>query len=168
MSEGKSEDLAALASAERLARTRRAWRRQHFGWALIAAFVLAGAAGLFGSGPLSSATRSADGVTLEFDRFIRRNSHFTLTIDIPVASEQARAELSLPRRYLRGIRISSMVPGPVQVVSGSEATTFVLAGHAPALVLPVQIHAEPIWMGVHDGEVAVGRARLPFTQFAWP
>lgn len=57
---------------------------------------------------------------------------------------------------------------PLQVVGGSDATTFVFAGHAPTPVLPVHIHAEPIGAGVHDGELAAGATRLPFTQFAWP
>src|SRR5690606_1824549 len=115
----------------------RKWRFQHSGWALIAAIVLAGAAGVFGSGPISATTRSANGLSLECDRFIRRGAPFTLKAIVTVPRGAAEARLSLSRRYFDGIRITSSMPEPVQVVTAPDAVTFVfaVADDASTLVL---------------------------------
>lgn len=168
MSEASSEDLHALVKPEQLARMRRAWRLQHIGWALIAVLVLVGAAGLFGNGPLSWATRSADSAAIEYERFIRRDSALTLKISIPVPAGSAGAELSLPRRYLDSVRIASISPMPLKTVSGAETTTFVFSVDSPATALAVIIHGEATQIGMLDGELASGNARIPFHQFVWP
>jgi hypothetical protein len=167
MSEAKSEDLHALATPEQLARMRRRWRLQHLGWALVAALVLAGAAGVFGSGPLSATTRSVDGLSLEFDRFIRRGAPFTLTAVLTVPPGASEARLSLSRRYFDKIRIEAMLPSPIQVVSAPEVVTFVFAVADNASALTLDIHCEAREAGLLNAEVATGDSRLRFTQFAW-
>lgn len=168
MSDADSEDLQALARPEQFARMHWKWRLQHLGWAGISLIVLAGAAGLFGSGPLNSTTHSAQGLTVELDRFVRRQAPFTLKIDIPVPAGSTQAELSLPRSYLDAIEISSVVPRPFQVVTEAHAVRFHFAVDPTASSLPVFIHAEAIEVGVLDGELVAGGQRLPLTQFAWP
>lgn len=168
MSNADSEDLHALATPEQSARLRRAWRLQHLGWAIIAAIVLAGAIGLFGSGPFSSTTRSAQGLSLEFDRFVRYQSPFTLRIDIPVPAGSSQAELSLPRSYFDAIQIESMLPTPVQVLTEADAVSFLFAVVPSATSLSVSIHAEPTGVGLLRGELVAGGRSLPFTQLAWP
>ena len=168
MSEASSEDLHTLVKPEQLARMRRAWRLQHIGWALIAALVLVGAAGLFGNGPLSWATRSADGAAIAYERFIRRDTAFTLRISIPVPAGSTWAELSLPRRYLDSVRIASISPMPLKTVSGAETTTFVFSVESPATAMAVTIHGEATQVGILQGELASGDARIPFHQLVWP
>ena len=82
MDKAVSEDLHALATPEKLEHIRRNWRVKRVGWVVLAILVLAGAAGLFGDGPLSSTIRSANGLTLEFDRFVRRERPFTLKLNL--------------------------------------------------------------------------------------
>ncbi len=168
MDMAKKEDLHALTPARQMVRMRWKWRLQHLGWAVIALLVLAGVAGLFGSGPLSSTTRAADGLTVEFDRFIRRGTPFTLKASIPVPPGTTRAELSLPRNYLGSLRVSSILPVPIQVVSGSDRTKFLFAVDPDSDLLVVDIHAEPTEAGVLDAELIAGDARVPFTQLVWP
>ena len=167
MSEAKSEDLHALATPEQLARLRRRWRLQHLGWALVTALVIAGAAGVFGSGPLSATTRSVDGLSLEFDRFVRRGAPFSLRAILTVPPGASEARVSLSRRYFDGIRIESMLPSPIQVVSGPEAVTFVFAVADRASALTLDIHCEALKAGLLKGDVGAGASHLRFTQFAW-
>jgi len=167
MSEADTEDLRALASPEQLARMRRKWRLQHFGWALIAAIVLAGAAGVFGSGPLSTTARSGDGLSLEFDRFIRRGAPFTLKASLTVPPGASEVRLSLSRDYLDGVRVSSLMPAPVQVVTAPRAVTFVFAVDDHASALALDIHCEVSEAGLLRGELSAGASRLQFTQLAW-
>jgi len=168
MDKARTEDLHALTAASQMARMRWKWRLQHLGWAVIGLLVLAGAVGLFGSGPLSSTTRAANELTLEYDRFIRRGTPFTLKATIPVPPGSTRAELSLPRDYLGSLRVLSIVPEPIQVVSGAELTKFLFAADPASDLLVVDLHAEPIKAGMLDAELIAGGARLQFTQFVWP
>lgn len=168
MNKAETEHLDAQTGTRQLARMRSKWRLQQLGWVAIALLVLAGAAGLFGSGPLSSTTRAADGLTLEYDRFIRRGTPFTLKATIPASPGSTRAELAIPREYLGSLRISSILPRPVQVESGSERTKFLFAVDSASTSLVVDIHAEPREVGFLDGELAAGNTRLQFTQLVWP
>lgn len=167
MSEAPSEDLKALATPEKLARMRRNWRFQHIGWAGIAILVLAGAVGLFGSGPLSSTTHSADGLTVELNRFIRRETPFTIKVTATLPPESTQARLSLPRHFFDDVRVSSLMPEPVEVVTTDQTTTFVFAVDTPR-TLTIHLHCEARRSGLLHGEITAGDARLRFTQFVWP
>jgi len=168
MSDASSEDLHALVKPEQLARMRREWRLQHIGWALIAVLVLAGAAGLFGSGPLSWSTRSAGGTAISYERFIRRDAPFTLNISVPVPTGSTQAEFSLSGSYFENVRIESISPIPLQTVSASDVTRFVYSVEDPATPLTVTVHGEATEVGVLNGELAAGDARIPFQQLVWP
>lgn len=167
MSEAASEDLHALAKPGQLQRLRRAWRLQHLGWAAIAVLVLAGAGGLFGSGPLSSTRLSADGLMLEFDRFIRRGTPFTIEVTVDVPPESSEAKLTLPVSYFDEVKISTLMPQPRSVVASAASTTFVFAVDGSS-ALTVDIHGEARQPGLLQGEIAAGDRRLQFTQFVWP
>lgn len=168
MDKAETADLHAQTDARQVARMRWKWRLQHLGWAVIALLVLAGVAGLFGSGPLSSTTRAADGLTLEFDRFIRRGTPFKIKVSISIPPGSTRAELSLPRDYLGSLRVSSILPVPIQVVSGLERTKFLFAVDPASDLMVVDIHAEPTEAGVLKAELIGDGARLEFTQLIWP
>jgi hypothetical protein len=51
---------------------RRVWRVPRVGWLIIGAAVVAALLGLFGTGPLSRASTDGGGLTVEYDRFARR------------------------------------------------------------------------------------------------
>jgi hypothetical protein len=168
MGPANSENLQRLASAGKLERMHRSWRLRLAGWGLIAAMVLAGAAGLFGNGPLSSTSRSAGGMTVEFEQFVRRGTPFILRTVLRIEPLASEARLSVSKHFLAGIRISSVSPQPVQAVTGSEAVTFLFAVEDTASALPVSIHYEPLGAGVLDGTFAAGGSRVEIRQFVWP
>ena len=167
MDKAVSEDLHALATPEKLEHIRRNWRVKRVGWVVLAILVLAGAAGLFGDGPLSSTIRSANGLTLEFDRFVRRERPFTLKLHLVPQPGSSEARLTLSRRYFDDVRLSSVMPEPVAVLANSDWTTFVFAVD-DASALAVNIHVEADRSGLAEGEIAAGNARLRFTQIIWP
>ena len=165
----ESEDLHALAASPvRLRKLRRGWQYLHVGWALLAAIVLAGAAGLFGSGPLSTSTLSTQGLALEYDRFVRRGTPFKLDVTMSVESGVAEASLAMPRNYFDELRISSVMPTPERVIARAETVTFVFLVEGAVPELAITIHGEPLQMGRLEGELASGNERLEFTQFVWP
>lgn len=168
MGAANSEDLHSLASAGKLQRMHQTRYLQLAGWAIIAAVVLSGAAGLFGDGPLSPTTRSAAGLTVEFDRFVRRGTPFILRAVLRIQAHGSEARLSVSKHFLEGVRISSVTPQPVQAVTGPEAVTFVFAVEHTASALPVTIHYEPLGAGVLDGTFAAGDSRVEVSQFVWP
>ena len=63
---------------------RRSWRLQRLGWSAMGVTVLAALLGLFGTGPLSSATVSSqdEALTLQYNRFWRVQSPMTLRLSV--------------------------------------------------------------------------------------
>jgi len=84
-------------------RRRRAHAAQLAGWAVVAALLVAGLAGLAGPGPLSTATASAPLVVVSYERFARQQG--VTTLDVTVRSDPAEpqvARLWLPKDHAAG------------------------------------------------------------------
>ena len=92
---------------------RRVWRFQRFGWAGLAVFLLAGAFGAFGDGPLADAsTRSADGaVSVEWERIERAGRDSRLLIRTIAAADRPLI-LRLDGGLADGVTVSSAEPEP--------------------------------------------------------
>jgi hypothetical protein len=107
---------------------RREWRAQQIGWVALVLFLGASLAGLFGSGPLSSARASTagEGLAVEYQRFVRAGAAQRLRFEI-AAPDAGPVELRLSRGYLDGVRIEHVLPAPASTTTTPEWTTFVFA-----------------------------------------
>ena len=102
------------------------WRAQQIGWIALGLFLGAALAGLFGSGPLSSARASdpGGGLAVNYQRFVRAGAgqRLLFEIDTPAAGP---VELRLSRAYLDAIRVEHVLPPPASTTAAGEWTTFV-------------------------------------------
>lgn len=105
---------------------RREWRAQQIGWIALGLFLAAAVAGLFGSGPLSSARASGSGLAVDYQRFVRAGAAQRLLFEINTAAA-GPVELRLSRAYLDAIRLEHVLPPPASTTATGEWTTFVFA-----------------------------------------
>ena len=104
------------------------WRAQQLGWIGLALFLAAALAGLFGSGPLSSA-RAADprgGLAVEYQRFLRVGAPQRVRFELEPSSASP-VELRLSRAYVDAVRIEHVLPEPASTTTSPDWTTFVFA-----------------------------------------
>ena len=151
---------------ENLAFQIREWRVQRAGWWLLALFVAAGLAGVFGGGPLSSAGTAASGgrLRVEYERFIRRGALTRIAVHLDAAPAQAAQGLRLSRRYFDGVRIQQVTPPPrtTQIGPSDVTMTFDVPGQST-----IVIDLEPLSAGTHQAVIAAANGSATFTQYAY-
>ena len=112
---------------------RRMWALQRIGWAVMALIVLVGLVGVFGAGPLSSATAGKEEAPLfveEYERFARFMLPTTLRVRLDPMG-QGEAHLWLDRGYLESVRPQTVTPEPDSVEAGPDGFTYVFKVNDP-------------------------------------
>lgn len=151
---------------------RRAWVVQRIGWIAMVLIILAGLAGLFGNGPLSTTIkRSADGVVrIEYDRFDRFDSPTALKIFTrPEAARGDELRIHLSRDYMQGVQIQRVVPEPEHTELDNGGITYVFRLARPAQEAAVVFHFKMDIVGPLSGQLRAGNAEpLTINQFVYP
>jgi hypothetical protein len=151
----------------------RSWAVQRAGWIVIGLLVLAAAAGLLGSGPLSRRTATVPGVLeIEYARFTRYEDPERLSVRLlSAATVNPSVQLSLNREYLDHSRIDSITPAPERVESAGRHVVYAFRVAEPGQPLEVTFNIAPQRVGGVEGRVRVDPVRGPelrFHQFAYP
>jgi hypothetical protein len=145
----------------------RNWRAQRIGWALLGAVVLAGLAGLLGSGPLSSAQDSGGaGLTVEYERFVRHGAQSK--IEVIVGKPANTVRIAISRSFLEASEMRQILPAPLQARAGDGFVVYVFerAGSGP---MHVTFVFQPDELGSHEVQIAVDDASaLALRQFTYP
>jgi hypothetical protein len=151
---------------------RKTWMVQRIGWAGMALIVLAGLAGLFGSGPLARTTLLDDQrlVRLEYDRFGRYEGELLLRLELmPEVTKSTDFTVWVDRSYWTKHAIEQITPPPVTAgigVDGFLYTFRVDASHVPATII---FHLRPEYLGSLDGHIHVNDgSSIRFHQFIFP
>jgi hypothetical protein len=141
---------------------RRAWAFQRFGWLLIAALVLAALFGLFGGGPLSSASAEGVRVRLDYDRFARLGQSTKLRLSF-MNAPSTRLELS--RAYLDSFRIEQITPAPRATDGNQDWLGYSFAGEGS---MTVAFDLIPETFGTIRGAIRGSGETLLFRQLVYP
>jgi hypothetical protein len=145
----------------------RNWRAQRIGWALLGAVVLAGLAGLLGSGPLSSAQHSRGaGLTVKYERFVRHGA--PSKIEVTVGKPARTVRIAISRSFLETLEMRQLLPSPGQVRAGDGFVVYVFepVGSGPMRVTFV---FQPDQLGSHEAQIAVDDGpELTIRQFTYP
>ena len=149
---------------------RRDWLTQRVGWCALGLIVLAGLAGLFGSGPLSHvSTTNGRGLAVEYERFVRHGAHTDLKVRVEpetIVSDQVR--ISLSRQYLLSHDLLSVVPEPTSDQRVGNDIEYVFAA-ASGQALEVRWTIEPDELGAHAASVRFNSGPpAAFVQFTYP
>ncbi len=95
---------------------RRSWRVQRVGWAGMLLFVIAGFAGVFGSGPLAGVHHGSEGSALQmdYDRFIRLRAPATASFELGEAAilPDSTARIWFDSEWLSAFKVNSITPEP--------------------------------------------------------
>ncbi len=149
---------------------RREWTAQRAGWLVMTVIVLAALSGLFGSGPLSTATAEVEPLQLQYTRFERR--HAPTELELSVASSavsQDQVEVWLSSDYLERIEITSIVPEPEEVRETDDRVVYRFSiddqAQKPTILIALE-HDDP---GLSSGRIGViDGPELTFWQFVYP
>jgi hypothetical protein len=164
--------VGTLEVAQDLEFQRRSWTVQRIGWVVMALVIVAALLGLFGPGPLSSATAGEQGGALwaEYRRFGRYASPSTLRIHLGTgAARDGEARVWLSREYLEGVRIQHITPEPDSVEAGLDRITYAFRVAEPGQPVAVTFHLELQQIGPTTGRVGLPDGpSLTFSQFVYP
>ncbi len=130
-------------------------RAQTAGSALLGALVLLAALGLFGNGVLSETSADGEGFSVDYPRFMRRESIETITVRIAsTAAEGGTLPLRIDSAYLETLRLREISPEPSSVTIDGEAHVyeFDFQGGAAATIV---IRFSPERPGLLSGRFAL-------------
>ncbi len=151
---------------------RRWWRIQRTCWGILILLLLGGVAGLFGNGPLSTATANTPGGELQvrYERLARRETPAILELHLQrqaVASGQVRIRLN--RELVSRLRIKNIVPAPMATEPLADGARFVFRTDPTLDSATVIFIEDPSTPGIIEGEAAVeGAEPVHFRQFVYP
>jgi hypothetical protein len=98
------------------------WIVQRIGQGLLLLLVIAAAAGVFGTGWLSSRRISQDGSTVTFERLARFEAPMKLIIHAQKAG--GSIDVRFPQTYISGIEVDKIVPEPEAQEAGNGFVTY--------------------------------------------
>ncbi len=133
------------------------WRLQRIGWVIGGLFLLAGALGLMGYGPLSRAHAGDASFSVEYDRFQRASalSEYRIAID-PALAADGRLTLRFDDALLDAVEIERIQPEPERTVltGGASVMDFpAVAGGGSASVI---VSYRPMTFGRVRGSISAG------------
>jgi hypothetical protein len=144
---------------------------QRAGMVALAVFLLAGFAGAFGSGPLSSArVDGGDGTRIEYQRLARAAA----PIELRLATLRAKPpvlQVWLSRSFVDAIALERVTPEPQRVAIHGDRLLIDLAVAMPRDSLPIAVvfTYQPRGMGRLTGAVGVDRGpAIRFRQLIFP
>jgi hypothetical protein len=148
----------------------RQWTVQRAGWLVMIAILLAAVIGLFGAGPLSSASVEAGSLQLQYSRFERRHAPTELEMTVPnSAVSQDQVEVWFSTDYLAGAEITSIVPEPEEVSETDDHVVFRFSVDDQAQTPTILFALEYDDPGPTTGHIGViDGPELTFWQFVYP
>ena len=147
----------------------RTWVAERIGWMVLALFVLAGLAGAFSHGVLSSTVvRSADGVlTIDYERFARHTARTRFTIRIADAANEA-PRLRLSPAMTEFYDMETIYPQPLRSTASEAGIEFTFA-RPPDGDLVVRLAARAARFGYARLVVSLDeRSRVELVQVIYP
>src|SRR5688572_13281135 len=124
--------LGQLDSSEDPEHERREGAVQRAAWVVMALFLVAALAGLFGSGPLARAQASARGFDVEYPRFARRDAPTEVRVSL---AQGVPAQVWLARDVLGSWEIEEVTPTPESVTPEADRLVYRHAAVGPSEVV---------------------------------
>lgn len=151
---------------------RKEWTIQRVGWVVMLLIVVLALLGLFGTGPLSSASEEADGgaLAVEYQRFVRHDGRSTLSFEVDGSlATDNQIELWIAQDYLAEVEVQSVSPEPAETRGAGNRTIFVFTIDDPGAPLEVSFSLKPQEMGRYPGKAGVTDGpTVTFDQISYP
>ncbi|MBI5668021.1 MAG: hypothetical protein HZC41_08415 [Chloroflexi bacterium] len=167
-----TERVGDLEIGQDLEFQRRAWAVQRVAWIGMLLFIIAALLGLLGdSGPLSNATAGseADGLQIQYHRFMRQGKPMSLTVQAEVPAGQNTLRLRVNRAYLDRFQLDQITPDPESVAARDGQLVYEFALENPAGQVTIKFNMRPEQGGFVTGEIGLdGSETLSINQFIYP
>jgi hypothetical protein len=142
---------------------RKGWIAQRIGWAVLLLLVIAAAAGVFGTGWLSSRHISREGTQVTFERLARFEAPMKLIIH--AQKTDGNVEIRFPLAYLEEIEVDRIVPEPAEQQTGKGYMTFTFKADPSSAVI---FYLVPESAGSIRTEMAVNNTVFHIAHFIYP
>jgi hypothetical protein len=143
------------------------WKVQRVAWVLMALFVLAALLGFTGDGSLNNLntkTAKAEGLELEYERFMRRDAPAEIKLKIPVRQDEL--SLQFGKDFYEKLQVEQVIPDPTEVYTHEQGITYRFAAtQAPN---SVTFYFKPKGIGRMHLQVSTESGRLSVSQFIHP
>lgn len=149
---------------------RRLWRFQRAGWIAMSLVLILALAGLFGTGPLSRTTRTADAgaVSVEYDRFIRYDSPTRLRVHAPLETDTT-VRVFLSQEYLDRVLVTNVTPHPDAVTVQSDGAVYRFHATTSGRAITVIFDIKSDTIGPLSGTIGIPeRSLMTIQQFSYP
>ncbi|PKV75777.1 hypothetical protein [Pontibacter ramchanderi] len=105
------------------------WKVQRVAWVLMSLFVLAALLGFTGDGGIGNfqsikAGDSADGLEVEYERFLRRSAPAEIKVSLQAAPSDTLTDLRISKNFYEKIKVDQVVPEPAEVYTSEEGITY--------------------------------------------
>lgn len=153
---------------------RRSWRVQRVAWFIMAGIVAAALLGLFGKGPLSSATVSTPDRTMQvrYERFGRLDSPLITNVRLArgTADADGRVRLWISRAYLGRVAGDGISPIPESTQTAADRVVFVFRLTDPAQPVDATFYLNTEKVGPLTGQFGLVDRKpvLTIRQFIYP
>lgn len=151
--------------------TRTEWRIRRTGWVVLALLVVLALSGVFGVGPLSWSTVTADDGSIEvsYSRFTANGAPSSLSLRVPpTAAVDGQVRVWISSEYLDALEVSSITPEPASATSVDGGVVFAFEVE-PGAALEATVNATGDAFGVETARLAVvDHARVEFWQLFYP
>lgn len=107
---------------ENLRQHKQGWMVQKIGWAILYLGLILALAGVFGAGPVSYKTKTQNGASVKYERFLRYESESEITFNIRDAKDSITLEI--PQPYMEYIDLQSITPLPHSNRTVDNVTTY--------------------------------------------
>jgi hypothetical protein len=148
------------------------WRVERVAWVLMLVLILAGLAGLLGSGPLSHAVARASGSALwaEYERFERRNAPSVIVIHLtPRTAQGETVRLWFNSGFFRNVNLERIDPQPERMEVGADRYIASFALNEPGGEVLIRVHFEANEIGKMETKLGLeGGPSLHLSQFVYP
>lgn len=147
---------------------RREWVVQRIGWVLVAMILLAGAAGLFGNGPLAQRMSANQALQFEYEWLARRDAQTTWKLTPRAPPVEGRYRVALDANWAQHFRITAVQPEPESARLANGRWVYEFSAR-DARAVPIVFHVEARKMGTLEGSIQLDDApALAVTQFVYP
>src|SRR5688572_9097688 len=146
---------------------RREWLIQRAGWLAIALAILAGAAGVFGDGPLADVRLEGNGIRLEYERFARMEAPNQWRLTVVDTPAGGRLEIGVDASLVSNYRFTEIHPEPRQV--RATGTRWVYEFAVEGGNSPIVFHAQALHAGRYRGDLRIGASPpVRLSQYIYP
>jgi hypothetical protein len=154
---------------EDIALERKNWILQRIAWVLMALLVLAALLGFTGDGGLTGISKrtagsKADGLEIDYERFLRYKAPTELLVTFYAAAGPSRHELHFSKGFYEKIQVEQVIPEPLEVYTHEQGITYRFSDN----VSSVTFYLKPKRIGSITHTVSAGGPGISFSQFVYP